>query len=168
LLTDLIAQSLSAFADAINAIKRLQDVFEAELITETHIHDPSLPVAVKIKDASFTWDSPPPDTQSDEGEDTSKSRKHETNKEKEATSDATDPSMSEKEEAKVFNLDKISIEVPRGILLAIVGRVGAGKSSLLQGMIGEMRKTEGTVKFGGSVAYCAQNAWIQVTGLLFW
>jgi ABC-type glutathione transport system ATPase component len=159
--------SLAAVADATNAIKRLRDVFEAELITETYIHDPSLPVAVEIKDASFTWDSPPPDTPSDEGKDTSKGGKHEANKQKEATGDTTDPSVSEKREAKVFNLDKINIEIPRGILMAIVGPVGAGKSSLLQGMIGEMRKTEGTVKFGGSVAYCAQNAWIQVSDLLF-
>jgi ABC-type Mn2+/Zn2+ transport system ATPase subunit len=72
--------------------------------------------------------------------------------------------MSEKKEELVFKLDKVNIEVPRGKLLAIVGPVGAGKSSLLQGMIGEM---EGTVRFGGSIVYCAQNAWIQV-GRLFW
>jgi hypothetical protein len=33
---------------------------------------------------------------------------------------------------------------------------------LLQGIIGEMRKTSGTVKFGGSVGYCGQSAWVQV------
>jgi ABC-type transport system involved in cytochrome bd biosynthesis fused ATPase/permease subunit len=128
-------------------------VFEAELITETQIHDPSLPVAIEIKNASFTWDSPPTNSTSD--------------KQKDASGDATDLSPGEKGEEKVFHLDKIDVEVRRGMLLAIVGQVGAGKSSLLQGIIGEMRKTEGTVKFGGSVAYCAQNAWIQVSGHLF-
>ncbi len=41
------------------------------------------------------------------------------------------------------------------------GPVGSGKSSLLEGMIGEMRRTAGSVKFKGSVAYCPQSAWIQ-------
>lgn len=41
------------------------------------------------------------------------------------------------------------------------GPVGSGKSSLLQGMIGEMRRTAGTVRFKGTVAYCPQSAWIQ-------
>jgi ABC-type bacteriocin/lantibiotic exporter with double-glycine peptidase domain len=157
--------AFAAIADAANAIKRLQDVFEAELITETHIHDPSLSVAIEIKDASFTWDSPPPDTTNDKkSKRASKNGKHEPYKQEEASGDAANSSTSEKGEEKVFRLEKINVEVPRGVLLAIVGRVGVGKSSLLQGMIGEMRKTEGTVKFGGSVAYCAQNAWIQVSG----
>jgi ABC-type polysaccharide/polyol phosphate transport system ATPase subunit len=162
----LIATSFAAIADAANAIKRLQGVFEAELITETQIHDPSLPVAIEIKNASFTWDSPPPDTTSDmkNQKRASKNGKHEPHKQEEASGHATDPSTSEKQEERAFNLDQINLEVPRGMLLAIVGPVGSGKSSLLQSMIGEMRKTEGTVKFGGSVAYCAQNAWIQVGG----
>jgi ATP-binding cassette, subfamily C (CFTR/MRP), member 1 len=29
------------------------------------------------------------------------------------------------------------------------------------GLIGEMRKVQGHVSFGGRVAYCAQTAWIQ-------
>jgi ABC-type glutathione transport system ATPase component len=157
--------AFAAIADATNAIKRLQDVFEAEHIIETQIHDASLPVAIEIKDASFTWDSPPPDTASDKKRKrASKNGKNDPHEQEEASGDAADPSASEKKDVFVFHLDKINLEVPKGMLLAIVGPVGVGKSSLLQGMIGEMRKTEGTVKFGGSVAYCAQNAWIQVSG----
>jgi ABC-type transporter Mla maintaining outer membrane lipid asymmetry ATPase subunit MlaF len=55
-----------------------------------------------------------------------------------------------------------NLSIPRGQLVAIVGPVGTGKTSLLQGIIGEMRRTSGTVKFGGSVSYCPQSAWIQV------
>ena len=54
------------------------------------------------------------------------------------------------------------MEIPRGVLVAIVGHVGSGKTSLLQGLIGEMRKTSGSITFGGSVGYCPQIAWIQV------
>ena len=35
------------------------------------------------------------------------------------------------------------------------------QSSLLQGLIGEMKKISGDVTFGGRVSYCAQTAWIQ-------
>ena len=48
--------------------------------------------------------------------------------------------------------------------MALVGPVGSGKTSLLQCLIGEMRKTSGNITFGGSVGpgYCPQSAWIQV------
>jgi len=56
------------------------------------------------------------------------------------------------------------MEIPRGTLVVVVGPVtpvGSGKTSLLQGLIGEMRKTSGSITFGGSVGYCPQTAWIQ-------
>jgi len=65
-------------------------------------------------------------------------------------------------EERVFQIKDITIEIPRGMLVAVVGPVGSGKTSLLQGLIGEMRKTSGNITFGGSVGYCPQIAWIQV------
>lgn len=62
---------------------------------------------------------------------------------------------------KLFRVQNITMQVKRGSLTAIVGRVGSGKSSLLQGLIGEMRIISGKVTFGGDVAYCPQVAWIQ-------
>uniref|UniRef100_A0A803YH27 ATP binding cassette subfamily C member 1 n=1 Tax=Meleagris gallopavo TaxID=9103 RepID=A0A803YH27_MELGA len=46
-------------------------------------------------------------------------------------------------------------------LVAVVGQVGSGKSSFLSALLGEMEKLEGTVHRRGSVAYVAQQAWIQ-------
>lgn len=43
-----------------------------------------------------------------------------------------------KKEREVFKLHDIDLEIPHGQLCAIVGPVGAGKSSLVQGMIGGM------------------------------
>jgi ABC-type transport system involved in cytochrome bd biosynthesis fused ATPase/permease subunit len=57
-------------------------------------------------------------------------------------------------------LKQIDFIVPRRQLFAIVGAVGSGKTSLLQGLIGAMRKVEGSVRFGGSLAYCSQSTWI--------
>ncbi|KAG9315243.1 hypothetical protein JVU11DRAFT_4377 [Chiua virens] len=78
-----------------------------------------------------------------------------------AKSKSTSTSSQPVDEAKIFKLKGINMEIPRGQLVAIVGAVGVGKTSLLQGIIGEMRRVAGTVEFGGTVAYCAQTAWIQ-------
>ncbi|WWC87583.1 uncharacterized protein L201_002473 [Kwoniella dendrophila CBS 6074] len=62
----------------------------------------------------------------------------------------------------VFRLENINIEIPRGgQIIGIVGPVGSGKSSLLQGLIGEMSILHGSITFGGRLAYCQQSAWIQ-------
>ncbi|UYV60328.1 hypothetical protein LAZ67_1000843 [Cordylochernes scorpioides] len=58
-------------------------------------------------------------------------------------------------------LKEISLNVAPGSLVAVVGPVGCGKSSLLAAMLGDMDKLEGNVHLNGSVAYVAQLAWIQ-------
>lgn len=72
------------------------------------------------------------------------------------------------QQSSPFSLDNIDLEMPRGRLVAIVGRVGSGKSSLLQGVstgvpsplipqiIGEMITMSGKVEIGGQLAYCQQ------------
>uniref|UniRef100_A0A3P8UPJ9 ATP binding cassette subfamily C member 3 n=1 Tax=Cynoglossus semilaevis TaxID=244447 RepID=A0A3P8UPJ9_CYNSE len=62
-----------------------------------------------------------------------------------------------KEDAPVL----INLMVPQGSLLAVVGHVGSGKSSLISALLGEMEKLEGEVSIRGSVAYVPQQAWIQ-------
>ncbi|EKM53211.1 uncharacterized protein PHACADRAFT_259405 [Phanerochaete carnosa HHB-10118-sp] len=59
-----------------------------------------------------------------------------------------------------FELKDLKLQVPKGSFVAIVGRVGSGKSSLLQALIGEMRKNRGECVFSSSVAYVPQSAWI--------
>uniref|UniRef100_A0A8C3UXD9 Canalicular multispecific organic anion transporter 2 n=1 Tax=Catharus ustulatus TaxID=91951 RepID=A0A8C3UXD9_CATUS len=58
-------------------------------------------------------------------------------------------------------LKAINMLVPSGSLVAIVGHVGCGKSSLVSALLGEMEKLEGEVAVKGSVAYVPQQAWIQ-------
>ena len=145
----------SSIADARNAIGRLQECFTAELISETFEQEPELGHALEVENASFTWDSPP----LDEGkEQEGKTKNHRGTSEPEPASES-----KEIKEETLFELKQIDCKVPRGQLLAIVGAVGSGKTSLIQGLIGDMRKTEGSVRFGGSLAYCSQSAWILVS-----
>lgn len=58
-------------------------------------------------------------------------------------------------------LDDINISIPTGKLVAIVGEVGSGKSSILAALLGEIPKIRGRVIVNGSIAYCPQQAWIQ-------
>lgn len=175
-----LAMSLGTIADAKNAISRLQEVFEADLVTETVVTDHSLPNAVEVKNASFTWEVPAeaaaeieklPETKDTATKPGPPMKKKEAKKEKgkdktgtkkDGNKDDT-PAKKTDPEQNVFAIKDISLTIPRGSLTAITGPVASGKTSLLQGLIGEMRRTSSreSVKFGGSVAYCSQTAWIQ-------
>ncbi|XP_054162747.1 ATP-binding cassette sub-family C member 3-like [Oppia nitens] len=58
-------------------------------------------------------------------------------------------------------LKNVNLRVKRNKLVAVVGQVGSGKSSLLAALLGELEKLNGIVNVSGSVAYVPQEAWIQ-------
>ena len=58
-------------------------------------------------------------------------------------------------------LQDINMSVQAGSLVAVVGSVGSGKSSLLSALLGEMTRTSGSVNVHGTTAYVPQQAWIQ-------
>ncbi|XP_043683572.1 multidrug resistance-associated protein 1 isoform X6 [Vespula pensylvanica] len=58
-------------------------------------------------------------------------------------------------------LKNINMSIEQGQLVAVVGSVGSGKSSLISAFLGEMEKLNGRVNTKGSIAYVSQQAWIQ-------
>ncbi|KFM76473.1 Multidrug resistance-associated protein 1, partial [Stegodyphus mimosarum] len=52
------------------------------------------------------------------------------------------------------------MNIPKGSLVAIIGAVGSGKSSLLSSILGDMKILSGTIDYKGSIAYVPQEAWI--------
>ncbi|TMS35379.1 hypothetical protein L596_002794 [Steinernema carpocapsae] len=54
-----------------------------------------------------------------------------------------------------------NLSVSQKNLIAVVGRVGSGKSSLLCSLLGEMEKLRGMVGVHGRLAYVPQQPWIQ-------
>ena len=109
-----LALSFSAIADAQNAIERLHSVFEAEVITETKVQDPTLEVAVKVVNGNFTWDSPPPEA--------ARKKKGAHSKKDGHVKESGGKGEQEKEYA-VFGLKGVNLEIPKGQLTAIVGKV---------------------------------------------
>ncbi|TXT04778.1 hypothetical protein VHUM_04046 [Vanrija humicola] len=131
-----IPSALASLADAANALQRLSPVFSAEQHTEVSPSvDSRLDVGIRVRHASFQWEAAA----------ASKAEK------------SDDPS------AEYFAIRDLNVDVPRGRLAAIIGPVGSGKSSILRGLLGDMKSTDdrGSVLFGGSVAYCPQIPWIQ-------
>lgn len=63
---------------------------------------------------------------------------------------------------KAAFLKNLNLNVKKGKLVAVVGQVGSGKSSLLSGILGEMHKlNDGLININGQTAYVSQQAWIQ-------
>ncbi|KAI8838411.1 P-loop containing nucleoside triphosphate hydrolase protein [Chytriomyces cf. hyalinus JEL632] len=77
-----------------------------------------------------------------------------------------------------FTLRELNVTFPTGVLTAVCGATGAGKSSLLQALLGEMKRISGDAYLpnrrisrtistsdddylNGSVAYVAQTSWLQ-------
>lgn len=57
-------------------------------------------------------------------------------------------------------LEDINFTAAKGELTCIVGRVGAGKSSFLQALLGDLWKSRGQVEVHGQTAYVAQQTWV--------
>ncbi len=70
-----------------------------------------------------------------------------------------DLGWSNNEEEKI--LRNINLKVKKGSLVAIVGNVGTGKSSLLAGLVNEMHIISGKINIDGKIALVTQQAWIQ-------
>lgn len=139
--------------DAYLSLGRIQEYLLGEENPEARAIDKNLEEAFKLEQASFTWEV------SDE-EPNSTAQNNEKPGERGSTSDlgTSERRTSNKEP---FHLDNLSISILRNELIAIVGPVGSGKSSLLAALAGDMRVTSGKISQGGQLAYCPQSAYIQ-------
>jgi ATP-binding cassette, subfamily C (CFTR/MRP), member 1 len=64
-------------------------------------------------------------------------------------------------DADLLVLRNVSCSVKRGDMVAVVGTVGAGKTSLLSALLGQVTRITGSQLLRGNVAYVAQEHWIQ-------
>uniref|UniRef100_A0A452GXK5 ATP binding cassette subfamily C member 2 n=1 Tax=Gopherus agassizii TaxID=38772 RepID=A0A452GXK5_9SAUR len=64
-------------------------------------------------------------------------------------------------ESQLSRPSRVTLDIKPGHLVAVVGAVGSGKSSLVSAVLGEMENLKGHINIQGSVAYVPQQAWIQ-------
>ncbi|XP_045432216.1 cystic fibrosis transmembrane conductance regulator isoform X3 [Pipistrellus kuhlii] len=57
-------------------------------------------------------------------------------------------------------LKNINFKIERGQLLAVAGSTGAGKTSLLMMIMGELEPSEGKIRHSGRISFCSQFSWI--------
>ncbi|KAG8142871.1 putative Cystic fibrosis transmembrane conductance regulator protein [Naja naja] len=57
-------------------------------------------------------------------------------------------------------LKDINFKIEKGKLLAVAGSTGAGKTSLLMLIMGELEPLEGKIKHSGRISFCPQVSWI--------
>ncbi|KAF9112250.1 Multidrug resistance-associated protein 1 [Mortierella sp. AM989] len=146
-----LSGATTATISVVVGTRRIQEFLLREEVSEDDVirfkstpQDPSEPV-IRIKDAAFTWTDPVDDAMDSQSGERSR-----------LLSGQESPHHG----AVSATLQSIDISLHNGKLIAVVGRVGQGKSSLLSAIIGEMYKIHGKVQISGKVAYIPQQAWI--------
>lgn len=172
---NLLPLVLGQVTDAWSSMKRIEEFLMQEEQEEDVIYRPDGANAVEMVDAAFTWErtatqDPDKGNIAGPGKDkkTAKEPKNapKPSKPKTTTGNTEEDSASTLvEEREPFKLQDLNFEVKRNELVAVIGTVGSGKSSLLAALAGDMRKTNGDIVFGASRAFCPQYAWIQNTTL---
>ncbi|KFY56160.1 hypothetical protein V496_06769 [Pseudogymnoascus sp. VKM F-4515 (FW-2607)] len=173
---NLLPLVIGQVVDAWSSLKRIQEFLLCEEQPEEAVWDMEGKNAVEINNASFTWER----TVTQEAEDVkgkpAAKPAAKTTKSKKPTAGDSNPSPSEASSGALtpdsastsapappepFKLHDLDIKLGRNELVAVIGGVGSGKSSLLAALAGDMRKTSGDVVFGATRAFCPQYAWIQ-------
>jgi ATP-binding cassette, subfamily C (CFTR/MRP), member 1 len=116
-----------ACLDARSALARLTPLFEAEQV-EDHklVTDETMSLALDVEDASFVWEESAEEREKRlQGAGKGKKGSKKINEKAIANPEKTDTVQS-----KPFSLHHITLRIPRGQVIAIVGPVGSGKVRL--------------------------------------
>lgn len=165
---------LGQVTDAWSSMKRIEEFLMEEEQEDDMIYRPDGESAIEVIGAEFTWERAAPVPEKDTA--TSQGKRNKTTagltppnnpwKLQDATGNLEEDSTSILvETCRPFQLQDINFQIKRNELIAVIGTVGSGKSSLLAALAGDMRKTHGHVVYGASRAFCPQYAWMQNTTL---
>lgn len=161
---NLLPLVIGQVVDAWSSIGRIQDFLLAEEQQDDFIWDMEGKNAVSMQQADFTWErTVTQDPDKKVGPPSSKKQKRTSKDAEKAASDAKDgaDTSSTLTQVEPFKLQGMDFSIGRNELIAVIGGVGSGKSSLLAALAGDMRRTNGSVTMGASRAFCPQYAWIQ-------
>lgn len=156
---------ISQVTDAWTAFVRIQEFFLAEEQRDEISWNKDLNNAIEVEHASFTWERMP---ESEESKNANQAKDSKTGANSQDKKSDTTPGDSDSSLTQVvpFHLNDLTFTAGRNELLAVIGTVGCGKSSLLSALAGDMRLTDGSISMGvSSRAFCPQYAWIQNTSV---
>lgn len=167
---NLLPVMISRATDAWVSVQRIEAYLKAEEVQENRKLKDLGESAVRIVDGEFTWEKNGEAAGGKEGIDTQPLRGEHKKAQKEekkvnqlvAKQDSSRKTFPTREDnPEPFQLKNINLSFGSNELVAIVGSVGSGKTSLLAALAGEMRQTVGEIRQSARLAYCPQSAWIQ-------
>ncbi|KAG0248509.1 hypothetical protein DFQ27_000862, partial [Actinomortierella ambigua] len=134
---------LSAVTDTLISVRRIEDFLLTEEIQSLPETDPSCPWAIEIQDGCFYWDRIQGPDEGSIGQKVY--RMHSANNEDKGSADSyrSQILVEGNDPNRLIFLRDIQLQIPRGALVAVIGAVGHGKSSLLQAMVGNMPMQSG-------------------------
>jgi ABC-type multidrug transport system fused ATPase/permease subunit len=157
---------LGQASDAWASLGKIEEYLLAEEVEEADV-DRDMGDAVHIEQAQFTWEKSHQDAAADSALEIQE-KKGSQLQSKSSKSQITlaltlggGTLVDEPTVPEPFILPSFSLDIRRGELLAVIGGIGCGKTSLLSALAGDMRKVHGTLKFASERAFCPQTAWIQ-------
>ena len=171
---NLLPLVIGQVVDAWSSLGRIQDFLIAEEQNDDFVWDMEGENAVSMEHADFTWERNI--TQIPESKTGLQGNRKQTRAVKDAEKAAAkelksagsksgEDSSSTLTQVEPFKLHDMEFSVGRNELIAVIGGVGSGKSSLLAALAGDMRRTHGSVTMGATRAFCPQYAWIQNTSV---
>jgi len=180
-----IPEAITAWARIKESFRRMQELLECEEIESVEVKNladlgPDEPV-LAIRQGKFVWElEKTPEQLEKEAkkkeEEKKKKEKEDAKKKKSAKPGAgrveaqaagkelADAAKDDADAPYVWGgptLTDINLDVKKGDLVMVTGRVGSGKSSLLAALLGEINRLEGNVSRAGHMAYVPQSCWIR-------
>ncbi|KAI9205946.1 P-loop containing nucleoside triphosphate hydrolase protein [Polychytrium aggregatum] len=148
----------TVYSDFDVGVTRIQELFLATETDESILESASTDskAAFEISNGSFCWEIPEPRAAPEKPKKGFFGR----TQAQAAASLANRPALQQALDVS-FKLEDINIKIKPGTLVAIVGGIGAGKSSLISAIVGEMKQTSGQMGWHGTLGYCPQQPWIQ-------
>ncbi|KAB8304597.1 hypothetical protein EYC80_003974 [Monilinia laxa] len=172
---NLLPMVIGQVIDAWSSIYRIQEYLLSEEQEDDAKPDHDLEGAIALQGADFTWERTATQDPENAGPPGRKPTKAEMKAEKEVKKQtakdekavestpeqAPDDASTVNGDQEPFSLQNMNFTIGRNELVAVIGGVGSGKSSLLGALAGDMRKTKGEMIMGADRAFCPQYAWIQ-------
>lgn len=142
----LLPMGLVSYSQSQVSMRRLKAFFESDELADyvdktplaqSSLRDGESEAIVTLTDATLGWSAPSTES-----------------------APASDVESRPSANRSVNTLTDINLTIRKGQLVAVVGAVGSGKSSLVSALLGNMYLQSGSVAVKGSISYCDQSPWI--------